>query len=406
MFSDYFLLALKNLANRRLRSWLTMIGIIIGITAVVSLIGLGEGLREFVSGQFGEMGTDMLTVTATGGFGPPGTAVVTPLTKDNADRISDIQGVDDSVGRLVRPTELEYNDIVAYGYAASIPYDDKRKLVEDALNIEAESGRLLRDSDKDKVVVGNSLSTQNPFDEDITPDSTIEINKDSFDVVGILEKKGSFVIDSLIIMQEDDMRETLEIEDEVYDIIAVKIQPNGDMDNVKSRIEDYLRRERDVDKGEEDFSVETPESALEQVNNTLFAVQLFVYIIAGISILVGGLGIMNTMFTSVMERTKQIGIMKSIGATKNIIFSLFFIESGLLGSVGGLAGALLGSGVSMGLARLAQQFLNNDMITAQISPTLFLGSVLGAFALGSIFGIIPALNAAKLTPVDALRHKK
>jgi len=209
-----------------------------------------------------------------------------------------------------------------------------------------------------------------------------------------------------VMMNDDDLRKLMEVPDDEYDVIALQVNPTADVAKVQEDIERVMRKERDVKVGEEDFQVQTPEQILDQVNSTLFAVQLFVYIIAGISIIVGGIGIMNTMFTSVIERTRDIGIMKSIGARNSSIFYLFFIESGLLGSVGGAIGAGLGVLLANGMALAGRIALGADLIQAKISPWLIIGSIGGAFILGSLFGIIPAVNASKLHPVDALRHKK
>jgi putative ABC transport system permease protein len=202
------------------------------------------------------------------------------------------------------------------------------------------------------------------------------------------------------------MRDLFGIPDDEFDIIVAQVEDTDEIGDVQEEIERYLRRERDVREGEEDFSVQSPESALEDVNSVLTGVQIFVYVIAGISILVGGFGIMNTMFTSVLERTRDIGVMKSIGARNSNIFTLFFIESGLIGMVGGIVGALVGVSLALGLAAAGSAALGSDLIKADISPLLFAGSIGGSFFLGSIFGIIPAVQAAKLHPVEALRHKK
>ena len=407
MLKDYFIFSIKNLRNRKLRSWLTMIGIIIGITAVVSLIGIGQGLKVAISSQFGDIGTDKLAVMASGGLGPPGTGVVTPLTKDNVKKIEQVNGVKNAVGRLVRTGKMEYNDHVIFGYAASMAEGDDRKLIEEALNLEAGEGRLLRDGDSKKTVLGFNLGEENAgFGKQIVVDSKVLIEDEEFEVIGFLEKKGSFLIDNIVLAEEDDLRNILDIPDDEYDIIAIQVQPNTDIKAVQEDIEKLMRKERDVDKGDEDFTVQTPQAVLAQVNSTLFAVQLFVYIIAAISIVVGGIGIMNTMFTSVLERTKEIGIMKSIGAKNRTIFSLFFIESGLIGSVGGIMGAVLGISMAMGLAFVGRIALGSDLIRADISIWLVFGSIFGSFLLGSIFGIIPAVNASKLNPVDALRYSK
>src|SRR3989344_2268250 len=407
MIKDYFVFSVKNLRNRKLRSWLTMIGIIIGITAVVSLIGMGQGLKTAISLQFGDLGTDKLAVQASGGFGPPGTAVVKPLTKDNLEKVKKVSGVKIAAGRLIRPGKLEHDDNAGFGYAASMPDRDARRLIQEAQNLEAESGRLLKDGDKGKVMLGSNLGQEDAgLGKQIVVGSKIIIEGKEFEVVGILKKLGSFILDNVVFMNEDDLRETLDVPEEDYDIIVIQVQQNVDIAAVQKRVEKVMRNEREVKEGEEDFSVQTPQALLGQVTSTLFAVQLFVYIIAGISIIVGGIGIMNTMFTSVLERTKEIGIMKSIGARNSSVFSLFFIESGLIGSIGGVIGAVLGTLISWGLAYAGRLALGVDLIQSEVSIWLVAGSIMGSFFMGSIFGLIPAIHASKLNPVDALRHAK
>ena len=138
----------------------------------------------------------------------------------------------------------------------------------------------------------------------------------------------------------------------------------------------------------------------------MFAVQLFVYIIASISLIVGGIGIMTTMFTSVVERTKEIGIMKSIGARNNTIFVLFFIESGFLGMVGGIIGIILGASAAYGLASAGSALLGSNLIQAHLSLSVIIGSLIFSFILGSVFGTLPAHKASRMHPVDALRFVK
>ena len=407
MLKDYFIFSIKNLRNRRLRSWLTMFGIIIGITAVVSLISMGQGLKVAISLQFGNLGTDKLAVQASGGFGPPGTGVVKPLTKDNLEKINKVSGVKIAAGRLIRPGKLEHDNHVGFSYAASMPDDDARKLIQEAQNLKAESGRLLKDGDKGKVMLGNNLGEKDAgFGKQIVVGSKVLIEDKEFEVVGILKKLGSLILDNVVFMNEDDLREVLDIPKDDYDVIAIQVQSNADIASVQQRVEKVMRKERNVKEGEEDFTVQTPQALLGQVNSTLFAVQLFVYIIAGISIVVGGIGIMNTMFTSVLERTKEIGIMKSIGARNSSLFSLFFIESGLIGSIGGIIGAVFGVSLALGIAYIGKSLLGTDLIRAEISIWLVLGSILSSFALGSLFGVLPAIKAAKLNPVDALRYQK
>ena len=174
------------------------------------------------------------------------------------------------------------------------------------------------------------------------------------------------------------------------------------MDKTVLEIEKELRQRRNVKIGQEDFEVSTPEAMLSTVNSLLGGVQAFIVMIALISIFVGAIGIVNTMTTSVMERVREIGIMKSIGAKNSDIFLQFFIEAGLLGFVGGVIGVLIGTGIGF----IGILGINNFIgISTSFSPNLVLifGTLVGSFLIGSISGIAPAMNAARLNPVEALR---
>ena len=406
MLNEYFNLALKNLLKRKLRSWLTMIGIFIGIAAVVSLIGLGEGLRNAVLSQFSMLGTDFITVQAGGvQFGPPGSGVVKPLTKDDVEDLNDVNGVNFAIGRLIKTGKTEFDDKVHYNFVGSMPDGEQRREVEKILGIKAEKGRLLKDGDRLKVVLGKHLTEMDHFGEKVKIGSKIIVQDKQFEVVGILESKGSFIIDTVIFMNIDIMREVFDKKDDVSAIL-VKTRDGANMDIVKENIEKLLRKTRKVDEGEEDFRVELAANNLAALDSTLFAVQLFVYIIAGISLVVGGIGIMNTMYTAVVERTKEIGIMKSIGAKNKDIFALFFFESGLLGMVGGIIGIGIGVGLAKGLAYIGSLQLGSNLIQAKISLFLVFGALLFSYLIGSLAGILPAVQASKLSPVEALRYAK
>jgi putative ABC transport system permease protein len=402
----HFRLAIDSLRNRKIRSWLTMIGIFIGIAAVVSLIGLGEGLRSAITGQFGFLGTDILTVQASqfGLAGAPGQGAPNPLTDDLAGKISQISGVEASFNRYLETGTLEFNDIQGIGFAASIPDGEHRKTMETMLNLEIAEGRLLKDGDGRKALLGNTFSEEGEFGKPIRAGDRILLNDLKFEVVGILEKKGNFLLDSSVLVNEETLLEDFrESDDDSVNIIVVKVKDEKEIAKVQESVEKLLRKERDVKVGEEDFEVSTPQQALESLNSVLFAVQLFVTIIAVISLLVGGIGIMNTMYTSVIERTKEIGIMKSIGARNSTIFSLFFIESGLLGMVGGIIGIIIGITIAYGMAFAGRLALGSELIQAQVSFGLIIGSLLFSFVIGTFFGVLPAIQASRLQPVESLR---
>ena len=409
MLSDSLLIALRNIQRRKLRAWLTMLGIFIGIAAVVSLIGLGEGLRTGISSQFGVMGTDVLTVQASGiAFaGMPGQGAVELITDDLAEKIEKVNNVDSAFNRYLESGTIIFNNQQSIGIIASIPNGRNRKIFEEMLNIEAEDGRLLKEIDTKKVFLGYNFIEDSEFNKVMKVGDRIIINEITFEIVGFMKRKGSFMLDNSVIMNEDDVLKYLKDEDDdSVNIIAVKVKDENKIDKTKEDVEKLLRKERDVKIGEENFEVQSPQAMLDALNSALFAVQLFVYIIASISLLVGGIGIMNTMYTAVLERSKEIGIMKSIGAKNSTIFSIFFIESGLLGTVGGIIGISLGLILAYGLAAVGRMVLGVELIQADIGFTLIIGSLLFSFVMGTIFGVLPAIQASKLQPVESLRSVK
>ncbi len=403
MIQDYVRLSLVSLKNRGLRSWLTIIGIFIGIAAVVTLISLGQGLRSVVASQFNFLSTDILTVQASGtGHGPPGEGVVTPLKEDYVKDLEQIKGVDAAIGRIIEDAAIEFHGRTDFTFAGSMPDGEKRQEIERIAQLEIDQGRMLEDHDTLRVVLGSNYGTTDEFGVAVRPRDDVVIHDKKFEVVGILEKKGSFIVDNIILMNEPVLKDLFEV-NHTYDIIVLKVAKGHEMSAVKQRVEAYLRDQRDVDEGEEDFSIESPEQDIKNLDATLFAIQIFIYVIAGISLLVGGIGIANTMFTSVVERTQQIGIMKAIGARRSTIFLLFFIESGLLGAVGGLFGILCGVGVARSISFLGTVLLDTDLLQASVPFDLMIGAFVFSFVIGSTFGILPAWRAAQLHPVEALR---
>ncbi len=404
MIQDYFALSLKNLKHRGIRSWLTLLGIFIGILAVVSLISLGSGLKLGVMSQFGVSSTDIITVQAGGlnNYGPPGSGVVNALTEEDAEAIEKLSLVEKAIPRYLPSGKLEFNDKVNFGYAMSVPDNPNRKLTYDILELEAEYGRLLKDGDMNKVLLGNNFYADKAgFDKKIVPGNTIILQDRKFQVVGIAKRKGSFVFDNVVYVNEDVLKDLMNIGDEV-DIIAVRVKDKDSIGKAKEDIEKLLRKIRSVKEGEEDFEVSTPDSSLKTVNSILGGVQAFIIVIASMSILVGSLGIVNTMTTSVLERKKQIGIMKAIGARNKDIFYNFFIEAGLMGLIGGIFGVVFGVIIGyIGTVGI------NNFIGASVKPEIdfiFIILVLiGSFLIGSVAGITPAMNAAKQNPVEALR---
>lgn len=407
MIKDYFFISVRNITKRKIRSWLTMIGIFIGIAAVVALVSLGQGLREAVVGQFASVGTDKLVVQAAGtGFGPPGSTAVRPLTTDASDVVQKVRGVDQVAERLIRSVRLQFDDEQVFSAATNLPQDEQRDLVievmEESMDLEPEAGRQLTKEDKYKIVVGNDFYTKKVFSRKLRLGDKLEISGKDFEIVGFLKRSGSIFGEQIVIMNDEPMREVLDIGNEV-DLIAAKVEDTDEIETVAERIEKEMRKHRDVEKGKEDFSVQTPTQAVESLDSILSYVTWFLVFIAMISLIVGGIGIMNTMFTAILERKKEIGIMKSIGARNEAILTMFLIESGALGFIGGIIGVIIGIGLSKSVELIATAALGTQLIQAHYTLTWIIVPLVFAFMVGSLSGVLPALQAAKLNPVDALR---
>jgi len=404
MLADFFKLSLNNLRRRRLRSWLTMIGIFIGIAAVVGLISLGQGLQTAVTSQFATLSTDKLTIQNAGtGFGPPGSTVVEKLNEHDLKIIENINGVEYAIPRLVRIVKIEYNKVGKFKYIGDIPEDSElADVVYEAGDLKAKEGRLLRAGDSGKVVLGSNIVKKNEFGKKIEVGKKINIQGKDFEVIGILKKGSSFQVNDVVVMLSEDMKDLLDIDDEI-DMIIAQVEEPKEIQEVAERIEKAMRKDRDLDLGEEDFSVETPLEAIGAVNDVLTSVNIVVVGIAMISLIVGGIGIANTMYTSVLERKKEIGTMKAIGAKNSDILMIFLIESGLLGLVGGLIGILIGIGLSLGVASIANNYFGTEIITVDISISLITAAISFSFLIGILFGVIPSYQASKLKPVEALR---
>ncbi|NQV91281.1 ABC transporter permease [Candidatus Woesearchaeota archaeon] len=404
MIKDYFRLGYRNVKQRKLRSWLTMIGIFIGIAAVVALISLSQGLQNAVSQQFVQLGTDKLIVQAAGGgFGPPGTGVSEPLTEDDEKVISKTKGVDLAIGRLIRTVKLEFDGETKFSYAVSMPKGTaERALAIEANNYKLKQGRFFEQDDALEVVIGNDFATDF-FDKPLELRDRVTVQNKVFKVSGILKKSGNPQQDSTLILPEGSLRNILNIKGE-FDVIPVKVKSGEDPFLVAADIEKELRKSRHVEEGKENFIIETPQQLIGTLNNILLVIQGVLVGIAGISLVVGGIGIMNTMYTSVLERTKEIGIMKALGAENKTIQFLFLIESGILGLFGGLIGVTLGVSISKFVEYATFKVYESVLIQASVSPYLILGALLFAFVIGAGSGVFPAKQAANLKPVEALRQ--
>lgn len=405
MIIDSLKLGLKNLRQRGLRSWLTMIGIFIGVATIVALLSLGQGMKDAITGQFSSIGAETITVQAAGGgFGPPGSYVASLITQDDLDEIKKVRGVENAFGRMIESVRVKVDGEQDFGYIVSLPQDNAELKLALTLptSLDVESGRQLTATDSCKLMIGNNLATKDQLVRKLRLRDKIQINNKDFDIVGILEKTGNPQLDSTLFAPEDCVREVTGVK-EKYSLIVAKAESNQDVNDVVANIEKALRKSRHVEEGREDFSVQSSQATLESINSILDAVNWFLVGIAFISIIVGLVGITNTMYTSVLERNKEIGIMKAVGARNSSILTIFLVESGLLGMAGGAIGIGIGLGLSSLVAFMAQAS-GFELLQANYSPVLIIGALLFSFIFGSLSGVFPAKQAAELPPVEALRR--
>ena len=405
MIKDYFRFALQGLISRKIRSWLTMLGIFVGITAVVALISLGQGFQDAINEEFESIGSNRIIIVPGSRFlGPGGSGIVnTILDEDDLDVIKKTKGVELASGIYQKTAKIEFKDEVKYISIQGFATDDAtRKLAEKTSFLDIEDGRQLRDGDQYAVILGYAVATDY-FEREIHNRNTILIDDIPFTVVGIQKKAGTGVHDIVIRIPLDTAREIFDEPDEISMIFALS-KEELDPYEVSQDIRESLRKHRDMDEDEEDFSVQTAEQTIESMNIILNVVQAVLIGIASISLIVGGIGIMNTMYTSVLERRKEIGIMKAIGARNSDILIIFLIESGLLGMVGGIIGLLLGLGMSFSVQIIAEMY-GVASLQAYVSFSLILGAIGFSFIVGSLSGVLPAMQAANLNPVEAMRKK-
>ena len=393
--------SLISISRHKSRSLLTMLGVIIGVLSVILLTSIGNGIRSFVTTQFESMGSNIIYVTPgeiiteEGGFSQSSDSGIinSKLKEEDAERIARLgPPIALSVPMTQSQVEVRYGTKKrnSEAWASSATYQKAR-------NVELQSGRFYtkaeENSGKKVAVIGDKIyeklfNYQNPVGKEIT------INKVKFTVIGVTEKEGGSFggpgFDDIIYIPLTTAKNYLEM-----NTISSIIVSASSKDEIPAAIRGIQRvmLQRLDDK---DFSVLDQNELMKTVDDILGTLTAGLAGIAAISLVVGGIGIMNIMLVSVTERTKEIGLRKAVGATPNTIMLQFLLEAGLLSSIGGLIGIGLG-------------FLFTLILDRFIPSTITISSVMLAFgvsfAVGLIFGVLPARRASKLSPIEALRYE-
>ncbi len=402
MIYDYFILALKNLRKRKLRSWLTILGIIISVATIFSLVSLSLGLENAVKEQFKLFGSDKIFIEPEGQFGSPGSGGAVVLSDKDLNVVKKVPGVKEAIGWVGAPAKIEYKDEVKF--LTVIGTDTKGiDLFVEVGAYKIDEGRFLEEDDKE-IMVGSYYKTNKIFKNHISEGDEIKINEKELEIKGILKPIGNPGDDSLIYMPLDEFKKLFNTGNRI-DIIVVQIEEGEEIKEVADSLDRKLQNFRNVDEDTKDFTITTPEEILEIFGNVLAIITGFLISVAAISLIVGAIGITNTMYTSVLERTKEIGIMKAVGAKNYDILMIFLIESGLLGLIGGIIGIILGFGISKSIEVFSAQNLGTNLLQASAPFYLILGCLAFAFLTGAISGTLPALRASRIKVVDALRYE-
>ncbi len=401
--------AFKGLAAHKTRSFLTMLGIIIGIASVIMMMSLGKGAEGLILGQISSLGPDALFIRPGGGDasgGPPNLAQMTALKYSDYIAVAKLPSV-----RLASPILMISATVSYQGQNSSPQITGTSPEYQDLNNLEVSSGRFFDQSDMDgatQVVVLGSKVADDLFEGDEPIGKTVRINRKNFTVIGVLPERGSQFFQDL------DNAAYVPItaaQHELKGVDYINYMSAAAKENVDFTIEDirFLLRDRHKidnpkeDTKKDDFLVLSQVQAAATFGAVSTALTIFLTAIASISLVVGGIGIMNIMLVSVTERTREIGLRKAVGARRGDILLQFLLEATMLTMLGGLIGVTIGATFSFLASKIIANFSSDWSFSVPLNGIIISFGV--ATLVGLVFGLYPAQKASKLDPIEALRYE-
>lgn len=403
MYKESFLMAWASLIANKMRSILTMLGIIIGVAAVIALVSIGNGVKQDIQNSISSLGSNLLMVMP----GAPRTPGVRPSQGSMKSlKVSDYQAISKLDGVKAASSYTANSYVTIYqskNWTTTVSGVSSN--FQDVNNWTMAEGRFISSKNvenRERVAVVGQTVVKNLFAGEDPVGKEIRVKNIPFRVIGVLNSKGNGTMgndqDDVIFIPYTTAMERVEGVDYLRMVYVVASDDNG-IDRLQSDIENLLRVRHSIkDTNLDDFNIQNMKSIMETMEQTTGTLTLFLGAVAAISLVVGGIGIMNIMLVSVTERTREIGIRKALGATYFVIVTQFLIEAVVISLMGGLIGIALGIGASklIGLA--------SGMSTVISVPTIVL-SFAFSMAIGLVFGIYPARKAAKLNPIDALHYE-
>ena len=403
MYKESFLMAWASLIANKMRSILTMLGIIIGVAAVIALVSIGNGVKQDIQNSISSLGSNLLMVMP----GAPRTPGVRPSQGSMKSlKVSDYQAISKLDGiKAASPYTANSYVTIYQSKNWTTTVSGVSSNFQDVNNWTMAEGRFISSKNvenRERVAVVGQTVVKNLFAGEDPVGKEIRVKNIPFRVIGVLNSKGNGTMgndqDDVIFIPYTTAMERVEGVDYLRMVYVVASDDNG-IDRLQSDIENLLRVRHSIkDTNLDDFNIQNMKSIMETMEQTTGTLTLFLGAVAAISLVVGGIGIMNIMLVSVTERTREIGIRKALGATYFGIVTQFLIEAVVISLMGGLIGIALGIGASklIGLA--------SGMSTVISVPTIVL-SFAFSMAIGLVFGIYPARKAAKLNPIDALHYE-
>ena len=405
--SEALRIASDSIRKNKVRSFLTMLGIIIGVAAVIIMVAISAGTEATIQEQITSLGSNLLFVQSSFQRGGPGQAPTGGLVFDDAAAIQDgVNGVvsvvvEQQSSETVKAGDVTLEDMEIDGTTTGFP---------SVRDMTIADGRYFNDNEvekKSKVVVLGSSAAEELFGDSNPVGQYIKVGNTKMAVIGVFEERGlvgNTDFDSRIYMpitvvfQKFTFNPFARFMGDSIRMVYVEVEPDSDLDGITQQIELLLAKRHDVTLDTLDFSVTSQQDIISTRESTTAAFRNLLAWVAGVSLIVGGIGIMNIMLVSVTERTREIGIRQSVGATPADIRIQFLAEALLLSVVGGLIGTLVGVGGSYIFGTLS------DMRTV-IQPASILLAFGSAAAVGVFFGYYPANQASQLDPIEALRYE-